>query len=42
MTLLLKRFDDRFGFAQWQALMNPDVYRVTVTAGGAAVTRLWR
>lgn len=31
MTLLLKHFDDRFGFAEWQTLRNPDVYRVHLT-----------
>ena len=36
MTLLLQRFDDRFGFAQWQALSNPDVYLI-----GMRVERIW-
>jgi len=36
MTLLLQRFDDRFGFAQWQALSNPDVYLI-----GNRVERIW-
>jgi len=31
MTLLLKHFDDSFGFAEWRALLNPDVYRVALT-----------
>ncbi|HWI60619.1 MAG TPA: hypothetical protein VNT75_02140 [Symbiobacteriaceae bacterium] len=36
MTLLLKRFDHRFGFAEWRALSNPDVYLVS-----DCVQRLW-
>ena len=31
MALLLKYFDDAVGFAEWQKLTNPDVYRVTLT-----------
>jgi 2,3-bisphosphoglycerate-dependent phosphoglycerate mutase len=31
MALLLKHFDDSIGFAEWAALSNPDVYRVTLT-----------
>lgn len=38
MALLLKRFDDRIGFAEWQALSNPDVY---VIADGV-VERIWQ
>lgn len=41
ITLLLNHFDRRFGFAQWQALSNPDVYRVTVDHSGARVERVW-
>jgi broad specificity phosphatase PhoE len=29
MALLLKNFDDRIGFAEWQQLTNPDVYRIS-------------
>jgi 2,3-bisphosphoglycerate-dependent phosphoglycerate mutase len=36
MTLLLQRFDHQYGFAQWQALSNPDVYLVT-----DRVERIW-
>ena len=31
MTLMLKHFDDAVGFAEWQSLRNPDVYRVFLT-----------
>lgn len=42
MTLLLRCFDERIGFQEWQALTNPDVYRVHVTDGGAQVERIWK
>ena len=41
MALLLNRYDERFGFEGWQALSNPDVYRVRITNGGAEVKRIW-
>ncbi|MFC5601889.1 histidine phosphatase family protein [Sporosarcina koreensis] len=42
MTLLLRCYDERIGFQEWQALTNPDVYRVQVTDGGARVERIWK
>ena len=30
LALLLRHFDGRVGFAAWEALTNPDVYRVTL------------
>lgn len=42
MTLLLRCFDERVGFQEWQALTNPDVYRVHVTDKGAQVERIWK
>ncbi len=41
ITLLLKHFDQRFGFPQWAAMTSPDVYRVT-NIGGSQVERIWR
>lgn len=41
MTLLLKHFDDRFGFSEWQKLTTPDVFRVTLEEGHTRVDRLW-
>lgn len=40
ITLMLKHFDDRTGFAEWQALTNPDVYLITVD-GTPRVERVW-
>ncbi|MFN6461759.1 MAG: histidine phosphatase family protein [Nostoc sp. DedVER02] len=33
MTLILKHFDDRIGYAEWEKLSNPDVYRVQFLNG---------
>lgn len=41
MTLLLRHFDERFGFQEWAALTNPDVYRVTVNGSETTVERVW-
>lgn len=41
LTLLLKHFDDRFGFAEWAAMTNPDVFRVILAPEGARVERIW-
>jgi 2,3-bisphosphoglycerate-dependent phosphoglycerate mutase len=41
MTLLLKHFDDRIGFAHWQQLTYPDVYRITCAVGRAEMARIW-
>lgn len=41
MTLLLRHFDGRSGYEQWQHLTNPDVFRITLSATGAHVERLW-
>jgi 2,3-bisphosphoglycerate-dependent phosphoglycerate mutase len=40
MTLLLKRFDPTLGFAFWQQLTNPDIYRVHVQGGEAQLDRV--
>lgn len=42
MTLLLKSFDDRFGFDDWKKLTNPDVFCVIVEREKAVVERVWR
>ncbi len=42
MALLLKHFDDRFGFAGWHALTNPDVYRIDLDTNETSVVRVWQ
>jgi 2,3-bisphosphoglycerate-dependent phosphoglycerate mutase len=41
MTLMLKHFDDRIGFAEWQQLTNPDVFRITLATGRPEIARIW-
>lgn len=41
LTLLLKSFDPRVGYAEWERLTNPDVYRVQVAGDDTAVERVW-
>jgi hypothetical protein len=40
MTLSLKSVDDAVGFAEWESLASPDVYRVNYTEGAAHVKRI--
>lgn len=42
MTLLLKHFDERFGFLEWSTLTNPDVFLITVDAAKSKVQRIWK
>lgn len=41
LALLLRHFDPRVGYAEWQALTNPDVFRVTVSDTSAMASRVW-
>ena len=41
MALLLKHFNDHVGFAEWQHLTNPDVYRITLAGGRVEIARIW-
>lgn len=40
LTLLLHHFDQRFGFAEWQALTNPDVFCVQVENGRSMIQQI--
>ncbi|OKH42549.1 histidine phosphatase family protein [Nostoc calcicola FACHB-389] len=40
MALILKHFDDRIGYPEWQKLSNPDVYRVQFLNGATDVERM--
>lgn len=40
MALILKHFDDRIGYAEWQKLSNPDVYRVDFLNDATHVERM--
>ena len=42
MSLLLKYYDDqRFGFEEWEALSNPDVYQLAFEERVPSIQRLW-
>ncbi|MFN6563446.1 MAG: histidine phosphatase family protein [Nostoc sp. ChiSLP01] len=40
MALILKHFDDRIGYAEWQKLSNPDVYRIQFVNGETHLERM--
>jgi 2,3-bisphosphoglycerate-dependent phosphoglycerate mutase len=42
MALLLKACGAHFGFEEWEALSNPDVYRLQFDGSSPTVTRIWR
>lgn len=41
-SLLLKSFDDRFGFEEWKGLTNPDVFVLRISDVGTSVERVWK
>lgn len=43
MALILKHFDNRFGFDEWKALSNPDIYVLSQSVDPAEINikRLW-
>ncbi|MFZ3588478.1 histidine phosphatase family protein [Bacillus sp. DJP31] len=40
-TLLLKMFDEKYGFDEWKAMTNPDVYEILLEPQ-SKVRRIWR
>jgi 2,3-bisphosphoglycerate-dependent phosphoglycerate mutase len=41
LALLLRHFDGRVGFEEWQALTNPDVFRVSIGDSAGRIHRVW-
>ncbi|WP_048600773.1 histidine phosphatase family protein [Rubeoparvulum massiliense] len=41
ISLLLMHFDERFGFAEWQAMSNPDVYQLSFHHHRPSIQRIW-
>lgn len=41
ISLLLKYFDNRIGFKEWEALSNPDVFHLSFTEDTPVIRRLW-
>jgi 2,3-bisphosphoglycerate-dependent phosphoglycerate mutase len=42
ISLLLKHFDHRIGFNEWEAMSSPDVYRLFFMEGKMSIQRIWR
>jgi 2,3-bisphosphoglycerate-dependent phosphoglycerate mutase len=40
MALILKHFDDRIGYAEWEKLSNPDVYRLQFLNSATHIERM--
>jgi 2,3-bisphosphoglycerate-dependent phosphoglycerate mutase len=40
-SLILKSFDDQYGFEEWKSMSNPDVYRVVIKGKDTTVNRIW-
>lgn len=42
MGLLLKKFKEAYGFEDWKALSNPDVYVISIEGQHTSVQRVWQ
>ncbi|WP_169082872.1 histidine phosphatase family protein [Paenibacillus sp. PL91] len=43
MSLMLKYYDSKIGYEEWEALSNPDVYHLKVDGTSSAIIkRIWR
>lgn len=42
LTLILKRFDSKYGFEEWQKLTTPDVFRIVIKENESQVERIWQ
>ncbi|MFD0710538.1 histidine phosphatase family protein [Paenibacillus sp. GCM10027626] len=41
ISLVLKHFDERIGFAEWEALSNPDIYQLAFAETVPYIRRIW-
>jgi len=41
MSLVLRYFDERYGFNEWKSLTNPDVYKIDIKDNQTNIKRLW-
>ena len=41
ISLLLKHYDNRIGFREWEGLSNPDVYRLSFLQDAPCIQRIW-
>jgi 2,3-bisphosphoglycerate-dependent phosphoglycerate mutase len=42
LTLILKHFDSKYGFEEWQNLTTPDVFRLVIKENESQVDRIWQ
>jgi 2,3-bisphosphoglycerate-dependent phosphoglycerate mutase len=42
LTLILKHFDSKYGFEEWQNLTTPDVFRIVIKENESQVNRIWQ
>jgi 2,3-bisphosphoglycerate-dependent phosphoglycerate mutase len=42
MTLIVKYFDPKYGFEEWQDLTTPDVFRIVINGDTYQIERIWR
>jgi 2,3-bisphosphoglycerate-dependent phosphoglycerate mutase len=42
LTLILKHFDSKYGFQEWQNLTTPDVFRIVIKENESQVERIWQ
>jgi len=42
LTLILKHFDSKYGFEEWQNLTTPDVFRIVIKENESQVDRIWQ
>jgi 2,3-bisphosphoglycerate-dependent phosphoglycerate mutase len=40
MTLMLKHFNEQVGYAEWENLLNPDVYCIQFSGEGTCTERM--
>lgn len=41
LSLLLKYYNDEYGFYEWKKLSNPDVYLLCFMGNGVTIERIW-
>ena len=39
---ILKHFDSKYGFEEWQNLTTPDVFRIVIKENESQVDRIWQ
>lgn len=42
LTLILKHFNSKYGFAEWRNLTTPDVFRLVLKENESQVERVWK